>query len=202
MGCSAAPSSRRPWQPMCIVTLCGNVAPVSVTPSMSCRNSVSSNTRRPMPTIRGSGSAWPKNTRHIAVHEADGQTIHRCGSKTSQKWWITPPRFVPIARVERRLAAAGLLGRIHHRHAVAFQQVRGGLGDLRIELVDVAGDEQRHRLARTIGRIVLPRRNTLGWLTHRFWPGKVLGAREIRYFILPGRVVDQGCERRQGIAGG
>ena len=40
---------------MCIVTLCGNVAPVSVTPRMSTRNSVSSNTRRPMPTIRGSG---------------------------------------------------------------------------------------------------------------------------------------------------
>ena len=46
-------------------------------------------TRRPMSTIRGSGSTWPKNTRHMAVHEPDGQTIQRYGSNTSQKWWIT-----------------------------------------------------------------------------------------------------------------
>ena len=62
---------------MCMVTLCGKVAPVSVTPRMSTRNSLSSNTRRPTPTTCGLGSTWLKNTRHMAVQEPEGQTIQR-----------------------------------------------------------------------------------------------------------------------------
>ncbi len=83
-----------------------------------------------------------------------------------------PPRFFPIARVERRLAAAGLFGGVDGGHAVAVQQFDRGLGDPRIELVDVAGDEQRHRLARPIRRIVLPRRYTLGGSNHGSRPAR------------------------------
>ena len=67
----------------------------------------------------------------------------------------------PVARVERRLAAAGLLLGKDHRHAVAAAAARPWPRPIcGIELVDVAGDEQRHRLARLVlGVLPLRRRS-------------------------------------------
>ena len=53
-----------------------------------------------------------------------------------------------------------------------MQQFDRGLGNSRIELVDVAGNEQRHGLARSIRRIVLPRRDTLGGSNHGSRPAR------------------------------
>ena len=77
----------------------------------------------------------------------------------------------PIARIERRLPATGLLGGVDHRHAVAPEQLGRGLGDLGIELVDIARDEHRHRIARPVGRIILPRGHVLGCSNHGPHPG-------------------------------
>ena len=57
------------------------------------------------------------------------------------------PGFFPIARVEGRLSAAGLPVRKNHRHTVPFEQSHGGLADGREKLVDITGNEQRHRFA-------------------------------------------------------
>ena len=65
------------------------------------------------------------------------------------------PRLVPIARVECRLPAAGLLGRKYDRDAKALQDMDHRLADPGIELVDVAGNEHRHGLALPVGRVVL-----------------------------------------------
>ena len=67
------------------------------------------------------------------------------------------PRLFPIARVERRLPAAGLLGRKHQRHAESLQDADHRFADPRIELIDIAGNEHRHRLALPVGRVVLTR---------------------------------------------
>ncbi len=83
-----------------------------------------------------------------------------------------PPGFLPITRVERRLAAARLFGGVHDRHAVAVQQLDRGLGDPRKELIDVAGNEQGHGLAGTIGRVVLPRGYALSGSNHRSGPAR------------------------------
>ena len=73
-----------------------------------------------------------------------------------------PAGLFPIARVEGRLAAAGLRGRIDHRHAVPGEQLDRGPADLRIELVDIAGEEQGHRLALGVGGIILARGDRAG----------------------------------------
>ena len=73
-----------------------------------------------------------------------------------------PPRFLPVARVERRLAAAGLLGGKDGRNAVPLEEVDRRLADLRVELVDVARDEQGRRLPLLIGRVVLTRGDRTG----------------------------------------
>ena len=65
------------------------------------------------------------------------------------------PRLFPIARVERRLPAARLLGRKHHRHAEAIQDADHRFANSRIELIDIAGDEHRHGFALPVGRVVL-----------------------------------------------
>ena len=97
-----------------------------------------------------------------------------------------PPGLFPIARVERRLAAAGLLGRKDQRHAVPLQQPGRRLGDLGVELVDVAGDEQGHRLARPIGRIILPRGHAVRLLASWAWKEDDFGAGEYSSFYTPG----------------
>ena len=134
-------------KPMCMVHLCGNVASVSVTPSISCRNSVNSNTRRPMPTMRGSGSACPKNTRHIAETGARRTDNPSVRLKHIAEMMDHTTRFVPITRIERRLAATRLFTRIDRGHAVAFQQPSRRLGDAREKLIDVAGNKQGYWFA-------------------------------------------------------
>ena len=72
------------------------------------------------------------------------------------------PRFFPVAGVERRLAAAGLLGRERRSGRPAAGEVDRRPADLRIELVDIAGNEQGRRLALLIGRVVLSRGDGTG----------------------------------------
>ena len=54
------------------------------------------------------------------------------------------PRFVHEARVERRLAAAGLTRGKFHRQAEPFQDADHGHAGVREKLVDQAGDEKLH----------------------------------------------------------
>ena len=65
------------------------------------------------------------------------------------------PGLVPVARVERRLAAAGLPVGEDDRHAEPGKRCGHRFADLRVELVDVAGNEHGDRLARTVRRVVL-----------------------------------------------
>ena len=75
--------------------------------------------------------------------------------------------FFPIARVKRRLATAGLLVGIDHRHAVTLKQPGSRTADLRIELVDVAGDEQGDRLAGLILGILHRGRGRMTRMAHQ-----------------------------------
>ncbi len=85
------------------------------------------------------------------------------------------PRFFPIARIERRLPAAGLLGRKDQRHAESLQDADHRFADPWIELIDIAGNEHRHRFALPVRRVVL----TWRWLVAE-GGGHVLSSRAMR----------------------
>ena len=72
------------------------------------------------------------------------------------------PGFLPVARVERRLPAARLTFREDQRYAEPGEQPGGRFADLRVELVDVAGNEQGDRLAGLILRVI-----PAGWRSGR-----------------------------------
>ena len=149
-GLSPRCSERSEWQDGCSVTVCGNEAPTSVTPSFSTRSSVNSNTRPSKAVDPPDERLVAGFRRHLRIMLADHRDAGRRRDaddfgavEDASEMLHQRPRVAGVAGVVMHLPAAGLLPPELDLVAEPLEHGDDRLSRFREQRVVVAGDEQR-----------------------------------------------------------